>query len=159
MITQPGDGGFDLSQYFALSTVGHVSAKILTCIKKRRWLMCEDEGMNSTVELTTPDAFRAATTETRTAAFAGKRLHREWKTMAAMIKIYCRDHHGASTSLCAECQGLLDYAGVRLERCRFGAEKPTCANCPVHCYPTILPFYLSAAHEQAELCPDNGQTV
>ena len=23
---------------------------------------------------------------------------------------------------------------VRLERCRFGPEKPTCANCPVHCY-------------------------
>jgi hypothetical protein len=29
---------------------------------------------------------------------------------------------------------LLDYSGVRLERCRFGVEKPTCANCPVHCY-------------------------
>ena len=27
-----------------------------------------------------------------------------------------------------------DLAGVRLERCRFGEEKPTCANCPVHCY-------------------------
>jgi hypothetical protein len=54
--------------------------------------------------------------------------------MAAMIQIYCRAHHGAPISLCPECQGLLDYAGVRLERCRFGADKPTCANCPVHCY-------------------------
>lgn len=90
--------------------------------------------MKTTVELTAPDAFLTAEPETKTAAFAGKRLNREWKTMEAMIKIHCRDHHGATISLCAECQGLLNYAGVRLERCRFGAEKPTCANCPVHCY-------------------------
>ncbi|HLZ54634.1 MAG TPA: nitrous oxide-stimulated promoter family protein, partial [Verrucomicrobiae bacterium] len=36
--------------------------------------------------------------------------------------------------LCPECQQLHDYAAVRLERCRFGVEKPTCAQCPVHCY-------------------------
>ncbi len=54
--------------------------------------------------------------------------------MAAMIGIYCRAHHSAAPSLCGECQALLDYAGARLERCRFGAEKPTCAHCPVHCY-------------------------
>jgi hypothetical protein len=28
----------------------------------------------------------------------------------------------------------MDYATVRLERCRFGESKPTCARCPVHCY-------------------------
>ena len=108
--------------------------KILTCIKKRRWLACEDDGMKTTVELITPDVFWATAPETKTAAFASKRLNREWKTMEAMIKIYCRDHHGATTILCTECQELLDYAGVRLERCQFGAEKPTCASCPVHCY-------------------------
>jgi predicted amidophosphoribosyltransferase len=54
--------------------------------------------------------------------------------MAAMIGIYCHAHHGAGSPLCGQCQALLDYAGARLERCRFGAEKPTCANCPVHCY-------------------------
>ncbi len=51
-----------------------------------------------------------------------------------MIGCYCRDHHLTSGELCPECQSLHDYAAVRLERCRFGAEKPTCANCPVHCY-------------------------
>ncbi len=86
------------------------------------------------VEPGTADAFLAAASETKTFAFAGKRLNREWKTMEAMIKIHCRGHHGAATSLCAECQGLLDYAGMRLERCRFGTKKPTCAKCPVHCY-------------------------
>ena len=114
--------------------MGHVLTKALTCIKKRGRLMCENRGMKTTVELTTPDAFFVAASEAKTVAFASKRLNREWKTMEAMIKIHCRDHHGASTLLCAECQGLLDYAGVRLDRCRFGVKKPTCANCPVHCY-------------------------
>jgi hypothetical protein len=52
--------------------------------------------------------------------------------MEAMVRIYCRDHH--NSRLCDECKGLLDYASMRLYRCRFGAEKPTCAKCPVHCY-------------------------
>ncbi len=63
-----------------------------------------------------------------------KRLGREWKTMSAMVGIYCRDNHGCSQGLCEECQKFLDYARVRLERCRFGEDKPTCAKCPVHCY-------------------------
>jgi hypothetical protein len=29
---------------------------------------------------------------------------------------------------------LLEYAKRRLDRCRFGEEKPTCGRCPVHCY-------------------------
>ena len=77
----------------------------------------------------------AADMETDRARFADPRLAREWKTIAAMIRIYCAHHHCAT--LCPECRGLLDYAGVRLERCRFGADKPTCANCPVHCYQKI----------------------
>ena len=66
--------------------------------------------------------------------FAGTRLAREWQTIAAMIRCYCRDHHATRTTLCQECRGLLDYATVRLDRCRFGSEKPVCVKCPVHCY-------------------------
>ena len=62
------------------------------------------------------------------------RLAREWRTMTAMVQIYCRDHHDTSAVLCEDCRNFLDYAALRLERCRFGEEKPTCANCPVHCY-------------------------
>jgi len=65
---------------------------------------------------------------------ASRRLVREWKTMAAMVRCYCQGRHGAVMELCPDCQGLLDYATLRLDRCHFGAEKPTCANCPVHCY-------------------------
>ena len=67
-------------------------------------------------------------------ALARTRLGREWRTIGVMIGIYCRDHHAAGKGLCSECQGLLDYAGVRLERCHFGLEKPVCVKCPVHCY-------------------------
>src|SRR5579859_591422 len=63
-----------------------------------------------------------------------RRRGREWKTMSAMVRIYCRDYHPGAEGLCPECREFLDYAGLRLERCRFGEEKPTCANCPVHCY-------------------------
>jgi hypothetical protein len=76
-------------------------------------------------------------TEARRAAagpLANKRLAREWRTVAAMISCYCRDHHATKGILCPECQGLADYAALRLERCRFGPEKPVCAKCPVHCY-------------------------
>jgi hypothetical protein len=62
------------------------------------------------------------------------RLAREWECMTAMVRIYCRDHHQSDQGICADCQRFLDYAGVRLERCRFGVGKPTCAKCPVHCY-------------------------
>src|SRR5215831_9148573 len=65
-------------------------------------------------------------------SFSNRRLDREWKTVTAMIHIYCRDQHGGA--LCAECQDLSRYVRQRLEHCRFGQEKPTCAKCPVHCY-------------------------
>jgi len=86
-------------------------------------------------------------------SFATKRLQREWKTLEAMIGLYCGDQHQPavpprtkesvrgragrsvqSARLCPECSELLAYAALRLDRCRFGREKPTCAHCPVHCY-------------------------
>ena len=59
---------------------------------------------------------------------------RERRTIAAMIGIYCRAQHGTRDVLCDECERLLAYANGRLVRCPFGAEKPACAYCPVHCY-------------------------
>jgi hypothetical protein len=64
--------------------------------------------------------------------FANHRLAREWKTVSAMLHIYCRDCHRGN--LCPDCQELISYVNLRLARCRFGEEKPTCAKCPVHCY-------------------------
>lgn len=50
-----------------------------------------------------------------------------------MVGMYCAAHHGTD-SLCANCAELADYADRRLDLCPYGAEKPSCANCPIHCY-------------------------
>ncbi|WP_243641890.1 nitrous oxide-stimulated promoter family protein [Vibrio sinensis] len=61
------------------------------------------------------------------------KLEAEFRTLAAMIGIYCRAHHQQG-SLCEECKALLDYAEMRLDRCPYGQQKPTCNRCPIHCY-------------------------
>lgn len=60
---------------------------------------------------------------------------REFQTIAAMLRMYCKAHHASRRdTLCPDCKALHDYAERRLERCVFGEAKPTCANCTVHCY-------------------------
>lgn len=58
----------------------------------------------------------------------------EARTIRLMIEIYCRGRHGSQATLCAECRELLDYACARLDRCPWGAQKPNCAQCTIHCY-------------------------
>lgn len=66
------------------------------------------------------------------------RIAREKRTIRAMIGIYCPAHHGGRGVPCDDCRELMDYALRRLDCCKFGDEKPTCADCPVHCYkPTM----------------------
>ncbi len=62
------------------------------------------------------------------------KIDREKKTINAMVKIYCHDHHKTSGELCADCLVLQDYAHYRLNACPFNNEKPACKNCTVHCY-------------------------
>lgn len=62
------------------------------------------------------------------------RISREERTIQAMISLYCHDHHTTKTGLCDDCTALWEYALERLLRCPFAPDKPTCANCPVHCY-------------------------
>ena len=61
------------------------------------------------------------------------RLEREKRTVAVMIAMYCRGVH-TSAPLCPECAALQTYALQRIEKCPFGVNKPTCANCAIHCY-------------------------
>ena len=37
-------------------------------------------------------------------------------------------------ALCESCETLAAYAQARLFRCVYQEAKPTCANCPIHCY-------------------------
>jgi len=60
-------------------------------------------------------------------------LTQERATVRAMIQIYCKGTH-QSKELCDECSNLWEYAELRLDKCPFGVEKPTCENCTVHCY-------------------------
>jgi hypothetical protein len=62
------------------------------------------------------------------------RIDRERRTIEAMVKIYCRDKHGSRGPLCEECLELMEYAEKRIEKCPYHEDKPTCVNCPIHCY-------------------------
>ncbi len=72
--------------------------------------------------------------DARLARLAAPRLARELRTIRAMLRIACRDRHGTVAGLCADCAALADYAAKRLALCPYGADKPTCANCRIHCY-------------------------
>lgn len=61
------------------------------------------------------------------------RIDREKRTVAFMIRLYCRKKE-KNRQLCPACEALIRYAYVRLDRCRFGDRKPACRRCPVHCY-------------------------
>jgi hypothetical protein len=65
---------------------------------------------------------------------AERRIERERRTIEAMIRLYCRDRHGTHNGLCAECDDLRAFAELRLSKCPFQEDKPTCASCPIHCY-------------------------
>lgn len=59
----------------------------------------------------------------------------EKKTVQKMIHIFCAAKHNDSKSyLCPDCEDLNKYASTRLDRCKFGEEKPNCQKCPIHCY-------------------------
>ena len=63
------------------------------------------------------------------------RLGREFRTMQRMVGLYCRAHHREEPGRpCVRCAAFLAYAARRLQKCPYGEDKPTCANCPIHCY-------------------------
>ena len=122
-----------MDQLFQLLHRGPIQQETLTCIKARSLALGEDGNvrMNMAPALTAATAVAVPRTENN---LHSARLAREWRTMSAMVRIYCRDHHPGSKGMCPDCEQFLKYAGLRLERCRFGEQKPTCARCPVHCY-------------------------
>lgn len=61
------------------------------------------------------------------------RIAEEQQVIRQMIQLYCRQKEENET-LCDSCRELLEYATRRLDRCHYGAAKPTCRKCPIHCY-------------------------
>lgn len=62
------------------------------------------------------------------------RLQHEFKTITAMVALYCKAHHSSTVRPCPNCAELQKYARLRLHRCPFQEAKPTCGKCTVHCY-------------------------
>lgn len=58
----------------------------------------------------------------------------EQQTVTAMVRLYCAEHHPNDNGVCRDCGALLQYAHARLAACPYGAGKPTCKACPIHCY-------------------------
>lgn len=62
----------------------------------------------------------------------------EYKTLSVMMALYCRKRHQTGgKELCPSCAELLSYAKSCLDKCPFAADKPVCADCPVHCYKPV----------------------
>ncbi|MGN0401663.1 MAG: nitrous oxide-stimulated promoter family protein, partial [Acetatifactor sp.] len=59
---------------------------------------------------------------------------REKEIVSQMIALYCKRKHGNRKRLCEQCEGLLDYAKMRSDKCPFMETKTFCSNCRVHCY-------------------------
>ncbi|MBA3031435.1 MAG: nitrous oxide-stimulated promoter family protein [Desulfobacteraceae bacterium] len=62
------------------------------------------------------------------------RMQRERKTVQAMIRMCCKEHHSPEADLCPNCMNLSTYADRRLDSCPFGERKTNCTQCPIHCY-------------------------
>jgi hypothetical protein len=77
------------------------------------------------------------------------RIAREHRTIEAMVRLYCRGHHGVGSEICLGCRELLSYAGRRLVKCPFGERKPACSNCPIHCYNPDMREQIRAAMRYA----------
>lgn len=67
-------------------------------------------------------------------SFRKSRAEREKITVETMIHMYCHAKHGSNGELCKSCSRLSRYAVTKYEKCPFGAIKPECSICPIHCY-------------------------
>ncbi len=72
-------------------------------------------------------------------SYENKTLKREKKSVAIMVRIYCKDHHKrrdkVRDGLCAECAEYEEYVFKHLERCPFREKKSACGRC-LRCYHT-----------------------
>ncbi|SKA56159.1 hypothetical protein CZ814_03711 [Photobacterium toruni] len=54
-----------------------------------------------------------------------------------MIDLYCLKNHQINHKnfqRCDSCEQFSVYVKQRLDRCPYGEQKPSCKQCPIHCY-------------------------
>ena len=62
-----------------------------------------------------------------------EKREKEKQMIKEMISLYCRKNHH-SKQLCTDCNELLNYANIRIDKCPFMETKTFCSGCQVHCY-------------------------
>ena len=62
-----------------------------------------------------------------------EKREKEKQMIKEMISLYCRKNHH-SKQLCTDCNELLNYANMRIDKCPFMETKTFCSKCKVHCY-------------------------
>ena len=63
------------------------------------------------------------------------------KTVSLMIALYCSKNHRnsrADEALCIDCLELNKYAMLKLDKCVYDNDKPSCAKCSTHCYKPVM---------------------
>ena len=63
-----------------------------------------------------------------------KRIEREKRTVEVMINMFCEHNHETEKTPCDDCNELIEFANVRIDKCIFQDVKPVCSECQVHCY-------------------------
>lgn len=51
-----------------------------------------------------------------------------------MTDYYCKKNHFPEKNLCCDCEKLIEYAWLKLDKCFYGENKPACLKCEIHCY-------------------------
>lgn len=63
-----------------------------------------------------------------------KKIEEEKTNIEFMIGLYCKKNH-EEDGLCVECQELLTFAKMRIDKCPVKETKTFCSSCHIHCYP------------------------
>ena len=66
------------------------------------------------------------------------KVQHEKNLIALMMRIYCSNKHKSSEELCEDCKKVLDYANLRIDKCRYMETKTFCSACDTPCYNTIM---------------------
>jgi len=63
-----------------------------------------------------------------------KKINNEKIIVKMMIDYYCKKNHFPEKNLCCDCEKVIEYAWLKLDKCFYGENKPACLKCEIHCY-------------------------
>jgi len=67
-----------------------------------------------------------------------KKINNEKNIVKMMIVYYCKNNHLQEENLCCDCEKLIGYAWLKLDKCPYGENKPACSKCKIHCYNALM---------------------